>query len=120
MSKRAGEGFSIQQVATLCHAMDRPVREKKPTKPLNYANIGGKNPKPPVSAPKKRVLDRYHYEAVDTFGGSASFPATQPPPIGPFPQDYYMGGVVEVKKVKVSATGEGSTRCSLTSRRGSQ
>ena len=85
ISKRAGEGFSIQQVATLCHAMDRPVREKKPTKPLNYANMGGKNPKPPVSAPKKRVLHRYHYEAVDTFGGSASFPA----------------------KTKVSATGKG-------------
>jgi hypothetical protein len=27
--------------------------------------------------------------------------------IGPFQQDYYIGGVVKVKKVKVSATGEG-------------
>jgi hypothetical protein len=36
-----------------------------------------------------------------------SFPATQPPPIGPFQQDYYTGGVVKVKEVKVSATGEG-------------
>jgi hypothetical protein len=48
--------------------MDRAVREKKPTKPLNYATMGGKNPKPPVSAPKKRVFDRYHYEEVDDDG----------------------------------------------------
>jgi len=27
--------------------------------------------------------------------------------IGPFQQDYYAGGVVKVKKVKVSATGKG-------------
>jgi hypothetical protein len=67
--------------------MDRAVREKKATKPLNYATMGGKNPAPPVSAPKKRVLDRYHYEAVDDEGGSASFPSTQPPPIGPFQRD---------------------------------
>jgi hypothetical protein len=87
--------------------MDRAVREKKATKPLNYATMGGKNPKPPVSAPKKRVLDRYHYEAVDDDGGSASFPSTQPPPIGPFQRDYYAGGVVKVKKTKVSATGKG-------------
>jgi hypothetical protein len=60
-----------------------------------------------VASPKKRVLDRYHYEEVDSFGGSASFPATQPPPIGPFQQDYYTGCVVKVKKVKVLATGEG-------------
>ena len=42
-----------------------------------------------------------HYEKVDNFGGSASFPATAPPPIGPFQQDYYAGGVVKVKKVRV-------------------
>ena len=89
--------------------MDRAVREKKATKPLNYATMGGKNPKPPVSAPKKRVLDRYHYEAVDDDGGSASFPSTastvtQPPPIGPFQPDYYEG-VVKVKKVKYNDNG---------------
>ena len=96
-----------QAFATLFHAMDRGVRERKPTKPLNYATMGGKNPKPPVSVPKKRVFDRYWKETVDDDGGSASFPATQPPPIGPFQQDYYVGGVVKVKKVKVSATGKG-------------
>ncbi len=56
-------------------------------------------------APKKRVLDRYHYEEIDEYSGSVSFPATQA--LGPFQQDYYAGGMVKVKKVKVSATGEG-------------
>ena len=69
--------------------------------------MGGKNPKTSVSTPKKRVSDRYNYVEVVGFGGSASFPATEPPPIGPFQQDYYTVGVVKVKKVKVSATGEG-------------
>ena len=72
--------------------------------------MGGKNPTMTVSAPKKRVLDRYHYEEVDDDGGSPSFPtaastATQPPPIGPFLPDYYAGGVVKVKKVKYNDNG---------------
>jgi len=45
--------------------MSRPVRDKTPTKPLNYAFMGGKNPTMSVSAPKKRVSARYHYEEID-------------------------------------------------------
>ena len=90
--------------------MSRPVRDKTPTEPLNYAFMGGKNPTMSVSAPKKRVSARYHYEEIDDDGGSPSFPttastATQPPPIGPFLPDYYAGGVVKVKKVKYNDNG---------------
>ena len=92
--------------------MSRPVRDKTKTEPLNYAFMGGMNPVMTVSAPKKRVFERYHYEEVDDDGGSASFPstastastATQPPPIGPFQPDYYEG-VVKVKKVKYNDNG---------------
>jgi hypothetical protein len=52
-------------------------------------------------------VSRYLGETIDDFGGSASFPATQPPPIGPFQRDYYTDGVVKVKETKVSATGKG-------------
>jgi len=41
--------------------MSRPVRDKTPTEPINYGVMGGKNPTMSVSAPKKRVSDRYHY-----------------------------------------------------------
>jgi hypothetical protein len=90
--------------------MDRPIRDKKPSNPLNYATMGGKNPKtPPFATPKKRVFERWEYEEIDDFGGSASFPdddvSTQPPPVGPYLPDYYTE--VKVKKVKVSATGKG-------------
>jgi len=89
--------------------MSRPVRDKTKTEPLNYAFMGGKNPVMTVTAPKKRVFERYHYEEVDDDGGSASFPSTastvtQPPPIGPFQPDYYEG-VVKVKKVKYNDNG---------------
>jgi hypothetical protein len=89
--------------------MSRPVRNKTKTEPLNYAFMGGKNPAMTVSAPKKRVFDRWEWEDVDEFGGSPSFPsvestATQPPPIGPFQPDYYEG-VAKVKKVKYNDKG---------------
>jgi hypothetical protein len=88
--------------------MDRPVRDKKPTKPLNYDKYGGVNPTPPAAAPKKRVLDRYHYEEVGPYGGSASFPASQPPPTGPHNyHDSHLYHVVKVRKVEVLATGKG-------------
>jgi hypothetical protein len=48
--------------------MDRLVRVQKSANPLNYANIGGKNPRPPVAAPKEPVSKRWRHEKIDKFG----------------------------------------------------